>query len=49
MVIAGALALLALFGVFYMAGIAVGAVVVPLAVVAVVVLVFWAMMKRRPS
>lgn len=49
MFIAGALALVVFFALFYVAGIAIGAVVIPIGVLAAVGLVFWFMMKRKSA
>jgi hypothetical protein len=47
MLIAGALALVVLFALFYVAGIAIGVAVIPVIILAVVGLVVWTMVKRR--
>jgi hypothetical protein len=47
MLIAGALALVVLFALFYMAGIAIGVLVIPVVILAAIGLVIWAMVKRR--
>ena len=49
MFIVGALALLVVFALFYVTGIAIGAVVIPVGVLAAVGLVFWLMMKRKSA
>ena len=49
MFLAGALALLVLFAFFYVTGIAIGAVVIPVAVLAAVGLVFWLMIRRKSA
>jgi len=47
MLVAGGLALVALFALFYVAGIAIGAVVIPVVILAAIGLVIWAMARRR--
>jgi len=49
MFLAGALALLVLFAFFYVTGIAIGAVVIPVGVLAAVALVFWLMIRRKSA
>lgn len=49
MLVAGALAILVLFALFYVAGIAIGAVLIPIFILLAIGLVIWAMMKRRAS
>ncbi|MGE5567306.1 MAG: hypothetical protein ACM3YN_14270 [Parcubacteria group bacterium] len=47
MVVAGALALLVFFALFYVTGMAIGAIVIPLAIIAALVVIIYAAMKRR--
>jgi len=47
MIVAGGLALLVLFALFYMTGIAIGAAVIPLVILAALVVVIYATLKMR--
>lgn len=49
MVVAGALALLVFFALFYVTGMAIGAIVIPLVIIAALVVVIYVSLKWRRS